>query len=111
MRQVFAHALRRHDRYRVAEHLSAMTGLKITERMVNDWCSPSRKTLRIPLSIVRAVCEITEDDALALLAMRANLRERAELGAQAIEAAPLLTRMAKQATALAKVKRQKRVKS
>src|SRR5487761_366765 len=73
------------SRKQVADELTALTRLKVSERMLNDWCSPSRRGLRIPLSLVRAFCEVTESDDLAFMAMSDDLRERAELGARAIE--------------------------
>lgn len=64
----------------IAEELSALVGAPVTEGMLNDLCSTSKKGLRVPLSWVRAICEITGSDELAYLAMTDDLRERAEIG-------------------------------
>jgi hypothetical protein len=64
----------------VARRVEASTGLKASARMITDWCRPSREGLRFPLSLARAIFEITGTDDLAFLAMSDDLRERAEIG-------------------------------
>lgn len=84
----------------MALELKKLTGLPVTKRMLDDWCSPSRKGLRFPLSLARAVCQVTETDDLAFAAMRENLRERAELGGRVLEARVQIRKIAEKIEAL-----------
>lgn len=96
------------ERAVIAEDLSALTGRRVTESMLNDLCAISKKSLRVPLSWARAIGEVTGNDDLAFVAMRDSLRQRAELGARAAELYSLLERMASQARSLAEPKRRTR---
>ena len=70
----------RKSRVQIAGEVSAMTGVSVTKGMLDDWCREGKIRLRFPLSLVWAICEITDNDELALVAMRDSLREYAELG-------------------------------
>jgi len=56
----------------IAEELSELTGVRVTEGMLNDWLAPSKPAARFPASLIKALCELTGDDRLA----RALLPER-----------------------------------
>jgi hypothetical protein len=68
------------DRQWVAVELSALTGERITERMLNDWLAPSKAKVRFPASFVRAFCEVLGDDRLARLTLPDNLRAALTIG-------------------------------
>jgi hypothetical protein len=102
VRELLKAVLKGRDRKQIAVELKKLTGLPVTKRMLDDWCSPSRKGLRFPLSLARAVCQVTETDDLAFAAMRENLRERSELGGRLLEARDLLREMADRAEVLAR---------
>jgi hypothetical protein len=89
-----ARVLRKHrgKRADIARELTKRTGVLVTESMLNDWCSET-KAVRFPLSLARAICEITRSDEMAYLAMRDDLRERAEIGTAL---RPVLKRWAEQ---------------
>lgn len=100
VRELLQAVLKGRDRKQMALELKKLTGLPVTKRMLDDWCSPSRKGLRFPLSLARAVCQVTETDDLAFAAMRENLRERAELGGRVLEARVQIRKIAEKIEAL-----------
>jgi hypothetical protein len=106
IRIALARVLRKHrgKRAYVARELTKRTGVLVTESMLNDWCSET-KSVRFPLSLVRALCEITGSDEMAYLGMRDDLRERAEIGAVL---RPLLKRWVEQQQSKPSRERQQR---
>lgn len=68
------------DRSQVAAELAEIVGFPVSKHMLNDWARESHKGHRLPLSVVRALCEISGRHELALEAMPNDLRENATLG-------------------------------
>ncbi|MGH9350874.1 MAG: hypothetical protein ACRD2G_01725 [Terriglobia bacterium] len=95
-------------RAEIAEQLTKRAGFKVSVHMLNDWCTPSKPGLRFPLSLARAICEITDSDELSFTAMRDSLREQAELGARVVEQRRLAREVADRAAALGESNRQPR---
>jgi hypothetical protein len=56
---------KRINRQQVAEQLSTPAHT-ITKRMLDDWATPSKKGLRVPAFLIKPLCEITGDHALAM---------------------------------------------
>lgn len=56
---------KRLTREQVAEQLSKAAGFRVTKGMLDDWASPSKKTLRFPASLIKPFFEITECSTLA----------------------------------------------
>lgn len=50
------------NRQMIAAELSALTGERITKRMLDDWLAPSKGKVRFPASFIKALCEVTGDD-------------------------------------------------
>lgn len=74
------------DRKAIAAELSALTGEKITERMLNDWLAPSKGKVRFPASFVKALCEATGDDRAARAALPERLLNLLQIGECSIAA-------------------------
>lgn len=68
------------DRSQAAAELTEICGFRISKAMVDDWARESHQGHRVPLSVVRALCEISGRNELALEAMPGDLRENAKLG-------------------------------
>jgi hypothetical protein len=53
-------------REQVAEQLTKAADFCVTRGMLDDWASPSKKGLRFPASLIKPLCEITDNNDLAL---------------------------------------------
>ena len=97
IRDLIAKALKRcsklKDRQQVTLELNTLTHLGITKSMLDDWTSPSKKGLRFPASLVKALCEVTGDDALALAIIPTHLREQIAVGSWAMRSQWVLDRV------------------
>ncbi|HEV2499277.1 MAG TPA: hypothetical protein VGY31_06845 [Terriglobia bacterium] len=95
IREIVRRVLKAHRgrRDEIAARLTEWIGSRVSVNMLNDWCTPTKPGLRFPLSLVRALCEITGNDDLAFAAMTDDLRERAEIGTAL---RPLLRKWAEQ---------------
>ncbi|HEY4358250.1 MAG TPA: hypothetical protein VGN16_21065 [Acidobacteriaceae bacterium] len=52
------------SRVQIAESMSRLTGLQVTERMLNAFAADSREDHRFPAELMRAFCTVTQDDRL-----------------------------------------------
>jgi len=84
IRELVARALKHcsklKKRPQVVSELNMLTRLGVTENMLSDWASPSKKGLRFPASLIGAFCEATRCDELARFVMGPRLRELVEVG-------------------------------
>ena len=78
------------DRHRVAVELSALTGERITERMLNDWLAPSKAKVRFPASFVRALCDVLGDTRIARLMLPESLKAILAVGENVTQSFVLL---------------------
>lgn len=78
------------DRPRVAVELSALTGERITVRMLNDWLAPSKAKVRFPASFVRALCEVLGDTRIVRLTLPENLKTSLAVGENVTQSLTLL---------------------
>lgn len=74
------------DRQAIAAELSALTGERITLRMLNDWLAPSKGKVRFPASFVRALCEATGDERPLRRLLTTQLLRLIEIGEHSIAA-------------------------
>jgi hypothetical protein len=60
LRELISDAIRRSPKKRtqIAEELTALLGIRVTEHMLNDFTSDSKKGVRFPLLFCEALCEI-----------------------------------------------------
>src|SRR4051794_12962971 len=80
LRKLIADGIRRSPKKRpqIAEELSAMLGIRITENMLNDFTSGNKKGVRFPLLFSAALCEVLDDDSIGLFGVRTNIRRLVE---------------------------------
>lgn len=80
LRALITSAIKRSSKKRaqIADELTAITGIRVTEHMLNDFTSEFKKGVRFPLIFCAALCDILDDDSIALCALRPHLRERLE---------------------------------
>lgn len=74
----------------MAVEISALTGERITERMVNDWLAPSKAKVRFPASFVPALCEVLGDTRIARLMLPEGLKAALAAGENLTESLALL---------------------
>jgi len=65
-------------RSQIAEEMSSFLGVRVTEGMLNDYTSDSKKGVRFPLAFSAAICEVLDDDAIGLLGVRLHIRKLVE---------------------------------
>jgi hypothetical protein len=80
LRNLIAAAIKRSPKKRlqIAEELTAFLGIRVTEHMLNDFTSDNKKSVRFPLLFTAALCDILEDDSIALFALRPGIRAKLE---------------------------------
>ena len=54
--------------------------ITITKRMLDDWGTSCRTGLRVPAFLIKPLCEITGDDALALAVILSHLHKYIAVG-------------------------------
>jgi hypothetical protein len=69
----------------LAQQLSARVRFRVSVRMLNDWTAPSRHK-RFPLELLAPLCEILDDNALALAAIPDSLRKLVKVGEAVLDA-------------------------
>ena len=67
-------------RAQIAEELTSLLGLRVTEHMLNDFTSTRKKPARFPAVFIAPLCQITGDDSLQRFVMGAHLRKLVEFG-------------------------------
>lgn len=70
-------------RRQIAEELSNLTGLHITERMLDDWTSECHRSARFPAFLAEPFCRVIGNDELHRYLVSERLREVIELGEKA----------------------------
>ncbi len=72
LRQLITDVIRRSSKKRlqIAQELTELLGTRVTEGMLNDFSSESKKAVRFPLAFSAALCEILDDDSVGLLGVR-----------------------------------------
>jgi hypothetical protein len=93
------------SRAQIADELTRATGRPVSQSMLDELCSESKQRLRVPLSWVRPICEMTGNNDLAIASMPEALRERAEIGALVLDGSGRLEEAARRAAALRKRER------
>jgi hypothetical protein len=80
LRALITDAIRRSPlkRAAIAEALTAKLGIRVTESMLNDFTSDSKKAVRFPLLFSAALCEILDDDSIGLFGLRPRIRSLVE---------------------------------
>lgn len=68
------------SRAEVADELTKQVGERVTEAMLNDWSSQSKRRLRFPAAFIPALCQITGTDELARFLLIPRLRRLLSLG-------------------------------
>jgi hypothetical protein len=58
----------------IAEALTDRLGIRVTEHMLNDFSSASKKGVRFPLVFSAALCDILDDDSIGLFGVRPRIR-------------------------------------
>jgi hypothetical protein len=86
LRRALANAIRRSPKKRpqIAEELTAIVGVRVTEHMLNDFTSDNKKGVRFPLLFSAALCDILNDDSIAFLAVRPRIRSLVEFAEREI---------------------------
>ena len=76
LRSLIAAAIKRSPKKRlqIAEELTAILGISVTEHMLNDFTSDNKKGVRFPLLFSAALCEILDDDSIGLFGVRPRIR-------------------------------------
>lgn len=80
LRSLIAQAIRRSPKKRlqIAEELTDLLGIRVTEHMLNDFTSGNKKGVRFPLLFSTALCEILDDDSIGLFGVRPRIRSLVE---------------------------------
>lgn len=88
LRRAITKAIRSSSKKRpqIAEELTERLGVRVTEGMLNDFTSESKKAVRFPLAFSAALCEILGDDSIGLLAVRPHVRKLVELAEREVAA-------------------------
>jgi hypothetical protein len=75
LRRIIAEAIHRSSKKRlqIAEELTAMLHMRITENMLNDFTSLNKRNVRFPLLFSAPLCEILNDDSIELFAVRPRI--------------------------------------
>ena len=86
LREIVAQALKNCSRQKkrglVARELSDLTDLTITQRMVNDWASPSKRHPRLPAILVEPLARVTGTPALERAVIGPALNHLIDVGAR-----------------------------
>jgi len=72
-----------HKRRQIAEEMSRLTGLHISERMLNDWTSEYHRSARFPAFLIEPFCQAIRNDELQRRLVSERLRELIDLGEKA----------------------------
>ena len=67
----------------IAEEISALSGLSISESMLNDWTSEYHKSARFPAFLIESFCRAVENDQLQRSLVSRRFRELIRLGEEA----------------------------
>jgi hypothetical protein len=67
----------------IAEEMSVLSGLSISESMLNDWTSEYHRSARFPAVLIASFCRALENDQLQLSLVSPRLRELIDLGRKA----------------------------
>jgi hypothetical protein len=80
LRTLIAKAISRSPlkRAAIAEALTLKLSIRVTENMLNDFTSDSKKGVRFPLRFSSALCEILDDDSIGLFGVRSRIRHLVE---------------------------------
>jgi hypothetical protein len=80
LRKLITDAIRRSPKKRlqIAEELTAILGIRITENMLNDFTSENKRGVRFPLLFSAALCEVLGDDSVGLFGLRPRIRSLVE---------------------------------
>ncbi len=70
-------------RCQIAEEMSTFSGLRISERMLNDWTSEYHKSARFPAALIVPFCQAIGNDELQRYLVGERLRELIDLGEEA----------------------------
>jgi hypothetical protein len=73
-------------RSQIAKEMSDILGLRVTESMLNDFTSESKKAVRFPLAFSAALCEVLDDDSVGLMAVRPRVRLMVEFALRELAA-------------------------
>jgi hypothetical protein len=58
----------------ICERLTQLVGVRVSESMLTDFTSESKRAVRFPLLFSAALCEILDDDEVGLLGVRPRIR-------------------------------------
>ncbi len=88
LRQLITDVIRRSSKKRlqIAQELTELLGTRVTEGMLNDFSSESKKAVRFPLAFSAALCEILDDDSVGLLGVRPRIRKLVALAEKELAA-------------------------
>lgn len=80
LRRLIAEAIHRSPLSRkiIAESLTDKLGIRVTERMLNDYTAFNKRMVRFPLLFSAALCEILNDDSIGLFGVRPRIRRLVE---------------------------------
>jgi hypothetical protein len=88
LRQKLAQALRHckpwKNREQVAGEVSELAGFHVSKRMLDDWASPSKTSLRIPAVLIAPLGRVTGTPDLEMAVIDDYLRELAMFGANVL---------------------------
>jgi hypothetical protein len=70
-------------RCRISDEMSRFGGLRISERMLNDWTSECHRSARFPASLIQPFCQAIRNDELQRRLVSERLRELIDLGEKA----------------------------
>lgn len=68
----------------ICERLTAIVGVPVSENMLNDFTSDSKRNVRFPLLFASALCEILDDDSIGLFGVRPRIRKMFEFAERAL---------------------------
>ena len=67
-------------RFQIADEMSRLCGLHISERMLNDWTSECHRSARFPAFLIKPFCQAIGNDELQRALVSERLRELIGLG-------------------------------
>jgi len=81
LRRLLTAAIKRSGKKRpqIAEEMTPLVGVRVTESMLNDFTATSKRGVRFPAAWLSAFCIVTMDDGPSLALLSAEHRARLEI--------------------------------
>lgn len=95
LRQLLSDAIKQSGKKRlqIAEEMTALVGVRITEHMLNDFTSKSKSAARFPAAFVKAFCRVVGSASLQISLADEEALRLMKLGQRVGECSDLLTKI------------------